>query len=279
LLGRKLAIPGAGSRIPWVIRLIIWLTPGLVLTMLLGGGLFWFIRDHSAFHVVAVRVYGTERVSQPELIQLAQISRGMSLLRINVERVRRRIMQHPWIRDTLVRRVYPNELEIIVYERHPYAILESASVDLIDAEGYILSHATPADAVSLPRLVVGLAHTPLPGEQMIDPAVKAGLRLLAQAHDSSFFRHAVITHIDVMNAERFLVRTRLGKFIVGASLSDIEAKLAYFPAIDQALRTSARRAEYVDLSVENQIVVKTGVRTSHGAGRLQRRGGGSGHAQ
>ena len=68
---------------------------------------------------MAVRVYGAERVAQAELIQLAQITRGTSLLRINVERVRRQIMQHPWIRDALVRRVYPNELEVIVYERRP----------------------------------------------------------------------------------------------------------------------------------------------------------------
>jgi hypothetical protein len=150
---------------------------------------------------------------------------------------------------------------------------------LIDAEGYILSHATPAEAPSLPRLVVRLSRTPSPGERLIDPGVNAGLRLLAQAEDSPFFRNAVITHIDIMNARRFLVRTRLGKFIVGASLMDIEAKLAYFPAIDEALRTSVRRAEYVDFSVENQIVVKTSARTTQGAGRLQRRGGGSGQAQ
>jgi cell division protein FtsQ len=274
-----MAIPEPGPRIPWLIRLITWLAPSLVLVMLLGGGLFWFIRDHSAFHVVAVRVYGTERVSQPELIQLAQIGRGTSLLRIDVDRVRTRIMQHPWIRDALVRRVYPNELEVIVYERRPIAILESESGYLIDAEGYLLSQVTPAETAGLPRLVVRLSPPPSLGEQMVDPAVNAGLRLLAQAHDSPFFRNAVITHIDIMNTQRFLVRTRLGKFVVGTSLTDIEAKLEYFPSIDEALRTSMQRAEYIDVSVENQIVVKTSARTIQGAGRLQKRGGGSGQAQ
>jgi len=82
-----------------------------------------------------------------------------------------------------------------------------------------------------------------------------------------------------MNTRRFLVRTRLGKFVVGTSLTDIEAKLEYFPSIDEALRTSMQRAEYIDVSVENQIVVKTSARTIQGAGRLQKRGGGSGQAQ
>jgi hypothetical protein len=49
--------------------------------------------------------------------------------------------------------------------------------------------------------------------------------------------------------------------------------------LDEALRSRARRAEYVDVSVENQIIVKTTGRTTQGAGRLQRRGGDSGQVQ
>jgi cell division protein FtsQ len=279
LSGSKQVIPKAGVRIAWPMRLLTWLAPCLVVVGLLGGGIFWFLRDHSAFHVAAVRVYGAERVPQAELIQMAQIPRGMSLLRINVERIRTRLMQHPWIRDALVRRLYPNELEVIVYERRPYAILESGSGYVIDGEGYLLSPATPAEASSFPRLVARLSHTPSRGERLTDPAVKAGLRLLEQTHDSLFFRNTVITHIDVTNAERFVVQTRRGKVIMGASLVGIDEKLEFFPTIDEALRTKARRAEYVDVSVENQIIVKTSAQTTQGAGRLQRRGGGSGQAQ
>jgi cell division protein FtsQ len=279
LLGSKRSTPKAGLHSFWPLSLITWLAPCLAVVVLLGGAIFWLIRDHSTFHVVAVRVYGTERVSQPELIQLAQINRGMSLLRINVERVRMRLMQHPWIREALVRRAYPNEVEIIIYERHPYAVLEGGSEYLIDGEGYILSQATPAEASRLPRVVVKLSHLPALGERLTDPAVEASLRLLGHAHDSSFFRDNVITQIDIMNPERFVVQTPRGTFILGSSLIDIEAKLDFFPTIDEALRSSGRRAEYIDVSLEHQIVVKTSARTTQGAGRLQRRGGSSGQAQ
>jgi cell division protein FtsQ len=279
LLGSKRAIPEPRARIPWLMRLATWMAPGLVLVLLLGGGLFWFLRDHSAFHVVAVRIHGAERVLEPELIQLTQITRDTSLLRVNVERVRARIMQHAWIRDAFVRRVYPNELEIIVYERRPYAILGSGSGHLIDGEGYLLGQAAAAELASLPRLIAKPTHTPAPGERVTDPVVNAGLRLLDQAHKSPFFRNTPITHIEIMNPERFLVQTRRGRFIVGASLTGIDEKLEFFPTIDEVLRASARRAEYVDVSVENQIVVKTSARTTQGAGRLQRRGGGGGQAQ
>jgi hypothetical protein len=55
--------------------------------------------------------------------------------------------------------------------------------------------------------------------------------------------------------------------------------LEFFPALDEALRSRARRAEYVDVSVEHQIIVKTTARTTQGAGRLQRKGGDNGQVQ
>jgi cell division protein FtsQ len=268
----------SGSRIPWPMRLLTWLAPAIVLLLLLGGGFFWFLRDHSAFHITRVRVYGAERVPQQELIQLAQISRDTSLLRLNAERVRQRILQHPWIRDALVRRLLPSELEVIVYERRPVAILDSGPGYVIDSEGYLLGQATAAELASFPRLVTRSSQPQVAGARVAEPAVNAGLRLLAQAHDNAFFRNTVITRIDIMSPERFLVQTQRGKFVVGVDLTGLEEKLDFFPTIDEILRTGARHVEYIDVSAANQIVVKTSARTTQGSGRLHRRGVGSGQA-
>jgi cell division protein FtsQ len=279
LWGNKRVIRQVRPRIPWPMRLVSWLLPSLVLAMLLGGGLFWFIRDHATFHIAAVRVYGAERVPQAELMQLAQIPGGTSLFRVNVERIRAQIEQHPWIREALVRRVYPNELELIVYERRPIAILESGNAYLIDGDGYLLRQATSAEAANFPRLVVTLAPAATLGKRLTDPAIEAGLRLIQQAQDSPFFRDTAISRIDVISAERFLVHTPRGKLIVGHSLARIDQTLEFFPLLDEALRVRARRAEYVDVSIANQIIVKTTARTTPGAGRLQKKGGNSGQVQ
>jgi cell division septal protein FtsQ len=237
------------------------------------------MRDHAIFHIVAVRVYGAERVPQTELIQLAQIAGGMSLLRIDVERIRGQIMRHPWIREAMVQRVYPNALEIIVYERRPTAILEGNNGYVIDAEGYVLGQANPVEAAQLPRLAARLSPPAALGERLTDPAIHAGLSLLQQAHDSLFFRETVISHIDIINPERFSIRTARGKIIVGPSLVGIDQKLEFLPVLDETLRSRSQRAESVDVSVENQLIVKTTARTTQGASRLQRRGGDSGHVQ
>jgi cell division septal protein FtsQ len=259
-------------------QLLTWLAPVVLLLTVTAGLLFWFLRDHSTFHVRTVRVYGAERVPQPELIQLTHITRETSLLRIDPERVRARMMQHPWIREALVYRRYPNELEVIVYERRPAVILEHGPGYVLDGEGYLLGQATAAELASYPRLAMGTGQAPKSGVQVTDPAVQAGLKLLTQIHDSAFFRQSMITRIDTVTPERFFVQTPRGKFVVGANLSGIDEKLDALPVIDEVLRSRARRAEYIDFSVGNQIVVKTSARTTQGPGRLQKRGGGNGHA-
>jgi cell division protein FtsQ len=257
-------------------HLVTWMAPGLIALAILGGILIWYCRDHPYFHVAAIRVYGAERVSQQELVQLAGIQPGMSLWRIDVDQVRRRLLQHPWIRDALVRRLYPNEVEVIVYERKPSAILEGGSGYVIDGAGYVLRPVGSKDWSGLPRLVTRLSGALTPGEQLRDPAVVAGLQMLDQAQDSPFFRNTVIVNIEMTNPERFVIQTHRGKLVVGSNIAAVEDTLTLLPTIDAVMRTSARRVEHIDVSRANQIVVKTNGRMTHGAGRLQKRGTGSG---
>jgi cell division protein FtsQ len=268
-----------GSHKTWLMPLVTWMAPGLIALAILGGILIWYCRDHPYFHVAAIRVYGAERVSQQELVQLAGIQPGMSLWRIDVDQVRRRLLQHPWIRDALVRRLYPNEVEVIVYERKPSAILEGGSGYVIDGAGYVLRPVGGKDWSGLPRLVTRLSGALTPGEQLRDPAVVAGLQMLDQAQDSPFFRNTVISAIAMTNPERFVLQTHRGKLVVGSSIAAVEDKLALLPTIDAALRSSAQQVEQIDVSIAHQIVVKTSTRMTHGVGRLQKRGSGSGQEQ
>jgi cell division protein FtsQ len=268
-----------GTQRTWLIHVVTWMAPGLVALAILGGILVWYVRDHPYFHVAAVRVYGAERVSQQELLQLARIPPGVSLWRVEAEQIRRRLLQHPGIREALVRRLYPNELEVIVYERKPRAILDSGSSYLIDGAGYVLRPAGHKDWSGLPRLATKLSGVLTPGEQLRDPAVVAGLQMLDQAQDSPFFRTTVITTIEVINPERFVIQTHRGKLVVGSDIAAVQDKLALLPIIDAVMRSSAQRIEQIDVSIANQIVVKTSARMTHNTGRLQKRGSGSGQEQ
>lgn len=259
-------------------RLAGWSVLSLVVAGLIAGGLFWFLRDHSYFHVVMLRIYGIERVTQQEVSQLAQIGRGVSLLRIDVDVVRARVMRHPWIKEVLVRRVYPNELELIVYERTPVAILERGRSYLIDIEGYVLGEAHARERGGLPR-VEGKGAQPLtPGQRIMDPGLEAGLGMLAQMQLHPAFRDSGITRVDIASGERLVLQTRMGRLVVGPSVGALEEKYSLLPTIGDIVRKNAQRVESIDLTYTDQIVVKA-TRATQGPGRLQKRETGGGQAQ
>lgn len=259
-------------------RLAPWSALGLVVVGLMAGGLFWFLRDHSYFHVVMLRTYGTERVTQQEVSQLAQIGHGVSLLRIDVDVVRARVMRHPWIREVLVRRVYPNELELLVYERKPVAILEGGRSYLIDAEGFVLGEANAKERSGLPR-VEGKGAQPLtPGQRIMDPGVETGLAMLARMQLHPAFRDTGITRVDIAGGERLVLQTRIGRLVVGPNVGTLEEKYSLLPAIGDIVRKYAQRVESIDLTYTDQIVVKA-TRATQGPGRLQKRESGGGQAQ
>lgn len=261
-----------------LVRLAPWSALGLLVAGLMAGGLFWFLRDHSYFHVVMLRTYGTERVTQQEVSQLAQIGHGVSLLRIDVDVVRARVMRHPWIRDVLVRRVYPNELELLVYERKPVATLERGRSYLIDAEGYVLGEANARERSALPR-VEGKGAQPLtPGQRITDPGLKTGLGMLARMQLHPAFRDTGITRVDIASAERLVLQTRMGKLVVGPSVGSLEEKYSLLPTIGDIVRKYAQGVESIDLTYTDQIVVKA-TRATQGPGRLQKRERGGGQAQ
>jgi cell division protein FtsQ len=277
-LGGKRGLSEGKVRGSWVRRLALWCVPGLCVALACAGVSFWILRDHAYFHVTAVRVYGAEHVSPQELMDLAQVRAGISLWRIDAGRIRARLRQHPWIRDVLVQRLFPNALELTVYERKPSAILAAHPGYILDGEGYVLGPFDPRERSGLPRLMVPGDQAWTPGQQVTDPAVKAALRVLAQSQEQAFFRNANIDRIEIINPERFVLHTRRGKLVIGANLAAVEDKLALLPAVEEVLRPGSRRIEAIDLSFATQIVVKTASRTPQGIGRLQKRGSGSGQA-
>jgi cell division protein FtsQ len=255
--------------------------PGALALGGVAGLSFWLLRDHPYFHVAAVRVYGVERVSPQEVLQRAHLQPGVSLWRIDPAAVRRRLLQHPWIRDVLVQRLFPNAVELIVYERKPSAVLggQAGPAYVIDADGYILGPASAHEAAALPRLVVGDAPAWTPGQRLTDAGVMTGLRIVQQIDLHPFFRGAGVSQLEILPAERFRLRTRRGTFTIGADVAAATAKLDYIAAVDEVLRARGQRLEAIDLTFAKQIVVKTNTSSPPGAVRRQKRGSASGQTQ
>jgi len=121
----------------------------------------WFkdARDTAAnsvgFRIAAISLTGSKEVSREEILTTAGVTGRASLLFLDADAARERLMANPWIGDAAVLKLYPDRLQITVTERQAFAIWQKdGRVSVIAADGTVLEPFVERRYVGLP-LVVG----------------------------------------------------------------------------------------------------------------------------
>ena len=121
----------------------------------------WFkdARDTAAnsvgLRIAAISLTGSKEVSREEILTTAGVTGRASLLFLDADAARTRLMANPWIGDAAVLKLYPDRLQITVTERQAFAIWQKdGRVSVIAADGTVLEPFVERRYVGLP-LVVG----------------------------------------------------------------------------------------------------------------------------
>jgi cell division protein FtsQ len=115
-------------------------------------------RDQAAnaagFRIAAVSLTGQREVSRDQVLAMAGVTGHVSLLFLDAEAARARLMANPWIADAAVLKLYPDRLQISVTERQAFALWQKeGSVSVIAADGTVLQSLTDDRYRALPLLV------------------------------------------------------------------------------------------------------------------------------
>ncbi len=116
-------------------------------------------RDSAAnslgFRIAAVSLTGDKEVSREEILTTAGVTGRASLLFLNADAARMRLLANPWIADAAVLKLYPDRLQITITERHAFALWQQdGRVSVIAADGTVLEPFVENRYLALP-LVVG----------------------------------------------------------------------------------------------------------------------------
>ncbi len=115
-------------------------------------------RDQAAnaagFRIAAVSLTGQKEVSRAEVLAIAGVTGHVSLLFLDAEAARARLMANPWIADAAVLKLYPDRLQISVTERQAFALWQkNGAVSVIAADGTVLEPFIEDRYRDLPLLV------------------------------------------------------------------------------------------------------------------------------
>ena len=117
------------------------------------------VRDAAAnslgFRIAAVALSGEKEISREEILTIAGVTGRASLLFLDADAARARLMANPWIADAAVLKLYPDRLQITIKERQAFALWQKdRHVQVIAADGTVLEAYVERRYLNLP-LVVG----------------------------------------------------------------------------------------------------------------------------
>ncbi len=113
------------------------------------------------FNIERLTIEGAQRLPQKEIAKQAGVHQGMNILAVNLSRIRKRLIAHPWIAEAGVSRVIPSELSIRIKEHIPLAVVDVGQKFLINHSGKIFKAWDGSDPATLP-VVSGLNVLDLP---------------------------------------------------------------------------------------------------------------------
>jgi cell division protein FtsQ len=107
------------------------------------------------FRIAAISLNGEKEVSREEVLTTAGVTGRASLLFLDADAARARLMANPWIADAAILKLYPDRLQITVTERQAFALWQKdGHLSVVAADGTVLEPFVEDRYLALP-LVVG----------------------------------------------------------------------------------------------------------------------------
>lgn len=206
-----------------------------------------WLREGDVLPLRSVAVAGVEGERAREVVAYAEVRQGEPLLSLDLDIVKARVEQHPFVERAHVRRVPPDGLEIEVEERAPRALLSvDGALYLLDERGAAQKRARAGDGLDLP-LITGLSAEIFENLESdeVAPAVSLALRVI-EAHEAAEAPGGTLAEVFMETPERPVAVLEDGtRVILGEG--DFEEKMARLVRVTSALSRQGRGAERVRL--------------------------------
>jgi cell division protein FtsQ len=203
-------------------------------------------RDQAAnaagFRIAAVSLTGQKEVSRDDVLAMAGVAGHVSLLFLDAEAARTRLMANPWIADAAVLKLYPDRLQISVTERQAFALWQKdGNISVIAADGTVLQSFIQDRYRALP-LLVGKG------------AERAGHEFLAVLDRYPDIRNQMRAAIFVAE-RRWNLRLNNG-LDVRLPETGVELALERLVALDRDKKLLSRDITSVDLRLSDRVTVR-----------------------
>lgn len=199
------------------------------------------------FRLEKVDVVGLRYLAKEELISSLPLSMNTSLLKLDIDALKKRIKLNPWIRRVNVLRVFPRTLKIELEERIPTAMINFGNLYYMDEKGEIFKRVEPSNKLLFP-VFTGIQKD---NYALYDSYVKQGLKMMETV---KFLGQLSEIHINMEKG--ITLFTENGSTQIEMGLENIPEKVHRLKKIMEDLERKGYFPFYINLNFKDMAVVR-----------------------
>jgi cell division protein FtsQ len=210
------------------------------------------------FVVESVSVTGIRHLSEADVVRIAAVPQGVTLLRLQSGEITRRLLAEPWIGKVRISRRFPHAVEIAVTERTPVAIVDAGgtSLWLIDGSGYWLGKRTAEESAAVPTIRDVEALSPVAGAQSTSKELRNALAVLQGLSPTLLSKVRTVSAPTIDRTALILPR---GVQVLIGSAADIAKK----DEVALKLLTGNKNVVFVNVRVVNRPTWRPGLNSGN----------------
>ena len=242
--------------------ILTWLSRGIGATILcaaLGFGglqLYRVVSRTTLLRLETIEVSPLTRLTRNEIVALAGVKPGDSMLGLRLQGIVEQLAKNPWIEQVQVRRFFPHTISIALTERSPKAVANVGCLYYLDAKGVLFKSLVEGDRLDYP-LITGINEADLEKDpDGSKEALKSALQLIDSLKAGTVFGLEDVSEIHYDKGYGFTLFTMLGGVPVKLGAGGFSEKLARLGGIFKDLKPQMQALDYIDLDYNDKIIVK-----------------------
>ena len=214
-----------------------------------------FITQSPRFNINEINLVGHKQLSNEELNSWIEPIIGKNIFKLELDRISKRLVEHPWIQSASARRVFPQGISVELKERTPFAKVQLDQVYVMDNYGVLLGTEV-GDANKLPTITGIKAKNFKLGSNVANEEIIRGLKMMHSLNQLAMFENNQIDNVHINSRSRitFSTHNQDTKIYMRPEIARESFKNLVL-ALD-AIEKKGQDLSYIDLSFKNKIVVK-----------------------
>jgi cell division protein FtsQ len=238
-----------------------WLPVAAALLVLLlvgsaGAAVYSWLGRSAIFSVRVVDMNPCEHVSGDEISGILKGVAGGNIWSLSKEEIGRRLQSHPFVREVVVRKSFPDKLVVNIEEREPVAMINLDALYYVDDQGTIFKRLTAYDAKDKP-ILTGFSRDDLAAKDTVTIRnLKKTIDLLRHAESGSLSRNISEVHFDAQDGYTLVTRDFGLQLKIG--LMDFDEAMRRVEEAMPKLASLGKEKGVVDLKTAGRIFVRSG---------------------